>query len=127
MKLSKWIRVLVAVTVAAVIPAAASADEKGAQDQRVRTLELSTAAEPVIVGLDAGQNLLNFGVSGINFNIATYTSPLGVEVTDAGPGLRAQLGLADGSGVLITSINPESELAKAGLQVHDIVLRIGEQ
>lgn len=58
---------------------------------------------------------------------ATYGNPLGIEVDDVGSALRAQLDVEEGLGVVITSVNPESEVAKAGLHVFDIVLKIDEQ
>jgi membrane-associated protease RseP (regulator of RpoE activity) len=58
--------------------------------------------------------------------VRSYGNPVGVEVAAVGPALRSQLELPDGVGVVVTSITPDSEAAKAGLQQHDIVLRIDD-
>ncbi len=47
---------------------------------------------------------------------------LGVEVTTVPPALRTQLGLPDGKGLLVLSVEAGSPAAAAGLLTHDIIL-----
>ncbi len=58
---------------------------------------------------------------------ATYGNALGVEIVDVDAALRTQLGLEKGTGVVVTSVNKESEAAKAGLAPYDLVLKAGEK
>jgi membrane-associated protease RseP (regulator of RpoE activity) len=58
--------------------------------------------------------------------VPAFGNLAGVEVAAVGPALRSQLELADGVGVVVTNIAPESEAAKAGIQQHDIVLKIDD-
>src|SRR5262245_31825827 len=62
----------------------------------------------------------------LNVVTATYGNALGVEIADIDPALRAQLGLDESTGVVVTNVNKESEAAKAGLARHDLVLKAGE-
>ena len=41
--------------------------------------------------------------------------------------LGAQLGLRNGAGLVVTYVAPDSPAAKAGLQKHDVLARLGEQ
>jgi len=59
--------------------------------------------------------------------IASHANPVGIDVAELDPALRAQLGLLEGVGVVVAGIKPESEAAKAGLQRYDIVLKIGQE
>jgi membrane-associated protease RseP (regulator of RpoE activity) len=58
---------------------------------------------------------------------ATHSNPLGVEVAPADAALRAQLGLEEATGVVATSVPPDSEAEKSGLRAHDLILQIGEK
>jgi predicted metalloprotease with PDZ domain len=49
---------------------------------------------------------------------------LGIDVAVPEPALRAQLGLEEGKGLVVTAVPDESCGKKAGLQVHDIVLQV---
>ena len=49
---------------------------------------------------------------------------LGIDVAVPEPALRAQLGLAEGKGLVVTAVPDESCGKKAGLQVHDIMLQV---
>ena len=49
---------------------------------------------------------------------------LGIDVVVPEPALRAQLGLEEGKGLVVTAVPDESCGKKAGLQVHDIVLQV---
>lgn len=57
----------------------------------------------------------------------TFANPLGVEVEAADAALRAQLGIDDDLGVVVTGILEQSEAAKAGLKQYDVVLKVGDQ
>ncbi|RME69939.1 MAG: PDZ domain-containing protein, partial [Verrucomicrobia bacterium] len=52
---------------------------------------------------------------------------LGVEVGRATPALSAQLGLPEGQGLIVRFVMPDSPAAKAGLQKHDLLLRLDDQ
>jgi membrane-associated protease RseP (regulator of RpoE activity) len=52
---------------------------------------------------------------------------VGIEPGDLKPGTRAILELGDEEGVLVSSVLPESPAEKAGLQKHDIILRIDDK
>jgi hypothetical protein len=52
---------------------------------------------------------------------------LGIATMEASESLVAQLGLKDGAGLVITYVAPDSPAGKAGLQKHDVVVRLGEQ
>jgi S1-C subfamily serine protease len=53
-------------------------------------------------------------------------NPLGIEVAPVEAPLRVHLKLPEAEGVIVTSAPPESEGAKAGLQQHDVILRVVE-
>jgi len=52
---------------------------------------------------------------------------LGIATTEASEALAAQLGLREGAGLVVTYVVPDSPAAKAGLQKHDVLVRLGEQ
>src|SRR5687767_893535 len=55
------------------------------------------------------------------------SNPLGIDVAAPDAALRAQLGLIEGQGVVVTAV-PEGSLgAKAGVNVHDVLLAIDGQ
>jgi membrane-associated protease RseP (regulator of RpoE activity) len=57
----------------------------------------------------------------------TYGNTLGIDIVDLDGTLRAQLGLPDDQGVVVTGVSPESPAAKAGLAPHDLLLLIDTQ
>jgi predicted metalloprotease with PDZ domain len=57
----------------------------------------------------------------------THSNLLGVEVADVEGALRSQLGIEEGAGVVVTSVNKDAEGAKSGLQQYDLVFKIGDQ
>jgi membrane-associated protease RseP (regulator of RpoE activity) len=63
----------------------------------------------------------------VNFTLATFGNPLGLEVAAVDAALRAQLNIDEGKGVVITSVREDSEAAKAGLKQYDIVLVVDQQ
>jgi serine protease Do len=63
----------------------------------------------------------------LNLVTVTYGNALGVEIAEVDATLRTQLGLDERTGVVVTSVNKESEAAKAGLAQHDLVLKAGEK
>jgi membrane-associated protease RseP (regulator of RpoE activity) len=54
-------------------------------------------------------------------------NPLGIEVTPVEEPLRLHLKLPAAEGLIVTKAPPESEGAKAGLQQHDVILRVVER
>lgn len=95
------------------------------------------AKNPQAVGLQSTPSVTfdftNTGVAwspaghALNFIAATHGNPLGVEVAAVDKALAAQLGLADNNGVVVTAVPAGSEAAKAGLTVHDVVLKVGDR
>src|SRR5689334_15169489 len=99
------------------------------------------AEEPVKNPAPAEQpNPLDSGINAVNRILAdtadlnrlslvadTHGNLLGVEVADLEGALRSQLGIEDGTGVIVTSVNKDSEGAKSGLQQYDLVFKIGGQ
>jgi membrane-associated protease RseP (regulator of RpoE activity) len=49
-------------------------------------------------------------------------NPLGIDVTSPDAALRAQLGLGEDEGLVVTNVPAESVGAKAGLKVHDVIV-----
>src|SRR5262245_55998496 len=56
-----------------------------------------------------------------------HGNPLGVEVAPAEATLRAQLGVEEGVGVVVTGVANEKDAAKLGLKPHDIVLKFDDR
>jgi len=48
----------------------------------------------------------------------------GISLESVGETLRDQLSLKEGEGVMVTEVKPDSAAAKAGLQKHDIILKL---
>jgi predicted metalloprotease with PDZ domain len=55
------------------------------------------------------------------------SNPLGIDVTAPDAALRAQLGLIEGQGVVVTAVPEGSQGAQAGVKVHDVLLAIDGQ
>jgi membrane-associated protease RseP (regulator of RpoE activity) len=52
---------------------------------------------------------------------------IGAEVAPADEPLRAQLGIPDGQGAVVTAVTEDSPAAQAGIQRHDVLLTVGDQ
>lgn len=91
---------------------------QAAQPQNTPSATVELATDPVTAIWTA--ELLNFVAN-------THANPLGVEVAPVDKALSAQLGLAENNGVVITAVAPDSEAAKALLNVHDVVLKVGDR
>jgi serine protease Do len=52
---------------------------------------------------------------------------LGIEPAPVGEALAAQLGLAEGTGLLVAAVLPESPAAEAGLRQHDVLTKLDDQ
>ena len=59
-------------------------------------------------------------------HVLVASNGLGVEVAPVEAALRAQLGLEDEVGLVVTGVPDESAGAKAGLKQHDIITAVGE-
>ena len=68
-----------------------------------------------------------FAGDGLQLSALAWGNPFGVDVAAVDDALRAQLNIAEGTGVVITTVAEESEAAKAGLKRHDIVLQINDE
>lgn len=81
-----------------------------------------TAAEFLLSQIAAGKDEHE-----LKFTALTYGNLLGIEVGEIDPALRAQLGLEEGSGVVVTKISKDTEAANAGLRQYDLVLQVDDQ
>jgi len=126
MHIQKFSRALVYGIVLAVIPGGALRAEQPAKEpapaQPAKLAPNSEQSPPVTL-----QFVTDSTVGTLNLVTATYANALGVEIADVDAALRTQLGLEDGIGVVVTSVNKESEAAKAGLAQHDLVLKAGDK
>ena len=52
---------------------------------------------------------------------------LGVVLNEVSPAVASQLPLDPGTGLIVEHVTPESPAAKAGLQKHDVLVRLGDQ
>lgn len=63
------------------------------------------------------------------WNVVTFISGdqyrIGVRVAEADEALRSQLGLSGDQGLVVTEVVEESPAAKAGIELHDILLEFG--
>ena len=62
------------------------------------------------------------------YNLVDYAAQghrIGVEVADVDETLRSQLRLAEGKGIVVTKVLPDSPAQKAGIGVYDILLEAG--
>ena len=99
-------------------PPTRDAADKDAADQDAPA-DASTARW--IGGSSAGFAVLDVSSSLIAAN------GLGIDVAAAEPALRAQLGLPENAGLVVTAAPDESIGAKAGIKVHDVVAELGGQ
>lgn len=58
---------------------------------------------------------------------ADEPAKLGIELRDMTPQLREQLGVGDGSGVVISGVEPGSPAAAAGLRPGDVLEQVGQE
>lgn len=57
----------------------------------------------------------------------TLKTWLGVVLDELSPAVASQLPLDPGTGLIVEHVTPESPAAKAGLQKHDVLVRLGDQ
>lgn len=65
-------------------------------------------------------------VHAFKFLTRAHGNPIGVEVAPVDEALRAQLGVEEGVGVVVTIIAPENNAPQLGLKEHDVVLKFDE-
>ncbi|MCB1228405.1 MAG: PDZ domain-containing protein [Verrucomicrobiales bacterium] len=71
--------------------------------------------------------LVSLATRGPAGNAPAMRTYLGVMAREAPPELRAQLDVAPGFGLVVEEVEPESPAAQAGLERHDVLLRLGDQ
>ena len=71
-----------------------------------------------------GLRLVSGRANVIDLVTTSHGNPFGVEVATVGEALRSQLKIEGQTGVVVTSVTPETAAAKAGIQPHDVILRI---
>ena len=76
----------------------------------------------------AAKNLSNFVVSGGSLILNSGPAPwLGVTVDEVSEELRAQLPIERGAGLVVRSVVPDGPAAQAGLQIHDVLVKLDDQ
>jgi membrane-associated protease RseP (regulator of RpoE activity) len=68
----------------------------------------------------------HYGIADLDAALVSANG-LGVDLAAPAAALRAQLGLDEGAGLIVTAAPPESTGAKAGLAVHDVIVELGDQ
>ena len=121
MKTQAWFWIVMCAVGLAFVPCDASPGQDAAKESPAAPPQSQQPRTATIEFIpDSGTTLL---ADTFRFEFATHGNLVGVEVAPADPALRSQLNLADGV-VIVTSITPDSEAAKAGLKQHDIVVNI---
>ena len=54
------------------------------------------------------------------------SSDLGVDIAELQPALRAQLELAEGTGLVLTAVPEDCPGGRAGLKAHDVLIKVGQ-
>jgi membrane-associated protease RseP (regulator of RpoE activity) len=112
---------------------AQEADPAPPQESVTQLTQEQLPLNTLIVGDAAGwkvelaPTLSAFTGDGLRLSALAWSNPFGVEVAAVDEALRSQLSIAEGTGVVVTSVADESEAAKAGLKPHDVVLQINDQ
>ena len=76
----------------------------------------------------AAKNLSNIVVSGGSLIFNSGPTPwLGVTVDEVSDELRAQLPIERGAGLVVRSVVPDGPAAQAGLQIHDVLVKLDDQ
>jgi len=76
----------------------------------------------------AAKNLSNIVVSGGSLILNSGPTPwLGVTVDEVSEELRAQLPIERGAGLVVRSVVPDGPAAQAGLQIHDVLVKLDDQ
>jgi membrane-associated protease RseP (regulator of RpoE activity) len=74
-----------------------------------------------------GKNLWSSGgPQGELLNWSTYPQAIPLSLSPVDDSLRAHLGLPDGEGIVVTAIDPNSSAAQTGIQINDILLKLGD-
>jgi PDZ domain len=61
------------------------------------------------------------------FEMSGYRPRLGVSVQDLSRELGDYFGVADGKGILVTSVNDDSPASKAGFKAGDVIVKVGDR
>ena len=76
----------------------------------------------------AAKNLSNIVVSGGSLILNSGPTPwLGVTVDEVSDELRAQLPIERGAGLVVRGVVPDGPAAQAGLQIHDVLVKLDDQ
>jgi membrane-associated protease RseP (regulator of RpoE activity) len=86
--------------------------------------EEKTAIDPVVSNYFTDLSHF-FAVLDVNDSLVSANG-LGIDVATPDAALMAQLGLSPRQGMIVTSVPEESQGAKAGLKVHDIITQVNE-
>lgn len=65
----------------------------------------------------------------VDFGVARVAEPgywIGMQLEPPSDALRSQLGIADGQGLVIAELFPDTPAVKAGFAKHDLVLKVGD-
>jgi len=98
-------------------------------EEPAKNSSASEQANTLTSGIQSVNQLLTYtdDLSRLSLLADTHGNLLGIEVADLEGALRSQLGIDAGTGVVVTSVNKDSEGAKSGLEQYDLVFKIGGQ
>jgi hypothetical protein len=118
----KWATLAILIS----LPWIVLANEESAQLAKARLLAAANKnPSPLAADADVAIELADTEVEELGSR--TNLPYLGVATKEVSEALGAQLGLQDGAGLVVTFVAPDSPAAKAGLQKHDVLVRLGEQ
>jgi serine protease Do len=114
MKIHHHHAVIAAVLAAAGLLATSTfaAEQKGKEARIEKKITVESTGDPHTLTVNMQSELVTF---------------LGVEAVSAPPALSAQLKLPEGYGLVVNVVVPDSPAAAAGLQKHDVLLRLDDQ
>lgn len=100
-----------------------------AQDPPKADADRPVQAGEVLATLDANAtSLANLSVALLDVNDSLVAdNGLGIDVAPPEAALRAQLGLEESAGLVVTAAPEESPGAKAGLKVHDVIVQLDDE
>ena len=100
------------------------ASSKAVAESRVMTRALCILLLLAATAIGDGRRDVELPPPGLTTELASY---IGVATSAATPTLREQLGLSRGTGVVVELIEPKSPAEAAGLQTHDVIVRMDDQ
>ncbi len=106
---------------------AAAAQEPSPPDQSQQTDQEAAVKKGVqwLQTQQENQSVFDNSLSILLAKSLISSNDLGIDVAEVQPALRAQLNLAEGSGLAVTAVPADGPGAKAGIKPHDVLLQVG--